>query len=162
MKLVISTILALFTTINILGQNQSPQLISSSANTQLNDGIQLTWSLGETFTETFTSSNSILSQGFIQSNYDVKTIVTEPTIIGLTVFPNPATDHLVIQIGNILPENLTYQLIHINGQICTSGIIVFNTTKITIDPRLPNGIYILRLNASDMDKNQSFKISINR
>lgn len=162
MKLIISTIIALLTTVSAISQNQSPQLISSSANSQINSGVQLSWSLGEIITETYSSANIMLSQGFLQPKYNINTSTLEPMINGMAVYPNPAADHLIIQFDKTLPENLTYQFIQMDGQICFTGQIEFNKTKIIIDPRLPKGIYILRILSSNLSENKSFRISINR
>lgn len=52
--------------LNISGQTLTPEVISSSGGYFENTNASLSWTLGETVTETFSGTNVILTQGFHQ------------------------------------------------------------------------------------------------
>jgi len=81
--------------ISVYGQLLSPELISSSGESNVNSSFQLDWSIGELAIEPYSKNEYKLTQGFHQS--DLK-ITTATEILGTKlicdVFPNPATKTL--------------------------------------------------------------------
>jgi hypothetical protein len=62
----------------------------------------------------------------------------------ITIQPNPVTDLLRLDYpSNLVPENLSYQICNMQGQICGAGTYTSAGVRVS---ELPNGIYILVIN----------------
>lgn len=106
MKNIIISTFFMFTVIFVFGQNITTQLVGSSGNSFSNEDLSLDWSLGETVTETFTSSSYTLTQGFHQSQYIISSLADNLSEnINFKIFPNPTTDLIFI---NIETKNTTF------------------------------------------------------
>jgi hypothetical protein len=77
---------------------------------------------------------------------NVYSINESPDVVkNITVYPNPASDHIDMQIPNIAPgETLYYQLFNMQGQSVIKGQIDNFFYHIQLDG-LNNGIYLLRI-----------------
>ncbi|MFO7923564.1 MAG: T9SS type A sorting domain-containing protein [Bacteroidales bacterium] len=84
--------------VNLNGQYLTPQVIASIGGFASNDAGSLSWTVGETFTATYSSDNLFLTQGFQQPDFMV---VSAENIImpdfNVKVFPNPATDFIRVE-----------------------------------------------------------------
>lgn len=69
MKTIILVFIALVLNIAGYSQNVYPQVIATSGNSFSNSQNKVDWTLGETITETLSTSNNILTQGFQQPSY---------------------------------------------------------------------------------------------
>ena len=84
------------------------QVISSAGASATGAGVQLSWTVGEPVIETFTGASAILTQGFHQSKLTVTAI--DPRIypeLELTVYPNPVSSSLRLQIEGDRLQNLS-------------------------------------------------------
>lgn len=66
MKILLSIICFTLTCLFVFSQSLSPEVISSSGDHFQNAGGSISWTLGETVTETFTGASIVLTQGFQQ------------------------------------------------------------------------------------------------
>ena len=140
------------------GQQISSDLISSAGNYDSNEQIQLTWSIGETFTETISSSENLLTQGFQQSNLNISS-VGEYIIHGLEIriFPNPTQDIVNIYIQNNENNKLNYLVTDINGKTLINAPIGKNESIKQIDfTNIIPGVYIITFTSKK--QKQSFQI----
>lgn len=120
------------------------EAVSSAGNYHENAGISISWTLGETVTETFFSDDYILTQGFQQSYLTVTAIEEWDELdFILTAYPNPASDILNIYAENH-QEKLSYALFDLQGKMITSGIMAGNNHQITV-ANLKEGIYFLNI-----------------
>ena len=106
-----------FFTGSLIGQNLTPELLSSSGGLHSGQNASLSWTLGEINIKTIKSDNTILTQGFQQTHlYTVFTFNPEK-IISATVYPNPARD--IINIDIEYPVSIIYSvsIVDINGNI---------------------------------------------
>jgi len=66
----------------------------------------------------------------------------------IKVYPNPATNKLVIEMERDAGKNFQYQIIDLTGREISSGTIKNNGTQTPIDvSHLPNGLYFIRVEA---------------
>ncbi len=100
-------------------QTLSPTVISSGGDFFENSNVSISWTLGETVTETFSNSSIILTQGFHQP-------LTEAVSNGLwnsasldmdiDVYPNPSKNKLHIYMSRLEFDSYTLELYDMNGQ----------------------------------------------
>jgi hypothetical protein len=74
------------------------QVISAAGGSVSGEGIQVSWTLGETVIETFAGTQNILTQGFHQTRLVVTAInPLEYPGLNLSVFPNPVSSVLRLE-----------------------------------------------------------------
>jgi len=97
---------------------QAQEVVTTSGGYGSSSSAKVTWTIGEPVTETVTGTNSILTQGFNQGDLII-TIIKDPELSGLNIkaYPNPASDHLKISVGNSELDYLDYILFDIRGQV---------------------------------------------
>jgi hypothetical protein len=102
-----------------ISQNLSPELVSSSGTHFSNATYQLDWSLGECVTTTHSADNYVITQGFHQENYSISVGITDcNTSIDITVYPNPTTDFITINITSDNLKNVSnLRLTDTNGKV---------------------------------------------
>ncbi len=119
------------------------EIITSGGDFFKNSSISISWTLGETITETISDGTNILTQGFQQSKLSATEIFTVNSDSYLiTVFPNPAENIINIKINT--PENLQYQFLDINGKILKEATITNVNTEIKVN-NLPVSLYFLKI-----------------
>lgn len=97
--------------------------------------IEITEETTEDSTEFMTEKSGIVEES--------EEINDEKTGATISVFPNPATAYLNIQISDI-ENSASYQLYSINGSVVKSGTISSNTERIELFD-LEIGTYLLRI-----------------
>ncbi len=79
--------------------------------------------------------------------------------LDITVFPNPATDLIVVQMGSLVSQNYTIDLIDINGKVVLTNKINQGQTLSYLDVQtIHSGVYFVRI--SDGKNNKSTKVII--
>jgi hypothetical protein len=71
----------------------------------------------------------------------------------MSVYPNPTTNRVVLNVGNYGTTNLSLQFIDSNGRILLENKIINIETNLDIE-NYPVAIYFLKV----MDKNSAIKI----
>lgn len=139
------------------GQTISTAVVATSGDYSENQGYSLSWTLGETVSETFNKNDQQFTQGFQQAFLYKITDVTEPGLADdypIEVYPNPAELFFNVKFdkGQKRPP---LKLILFNA----SGSKVFETT---IDPEIQEQKVNIHQFASNMfqmiitDEEQSF------
>ena len=90
-------------------QSVTPKVVASAGAHFAIPSIQISWTLGETFTETLSNGSSQLTQGFQQSNISLVGISDYDFSYSVNVFPNPTLDVVHVE----LSENVTDGQLHI-------------------------------------------------
>jgi len=136
-------ILLLFLTIPFVLHAQ--EVVTSTGGYGATTGAKVTWTVGETITETIISSGVILTQGFNQGKL-VITAIKDPETNGLSlkVFPNPASDMVTISSGSAGMENLRYILVDINGKILKNNKLLLPESQFSVSDLKP-AIYFLKI-----------------
>ena len=102
-----------------ISQTACPELVSSAGESFKNSTYQLDWSVGDCITATHTKNEFVITQGFHQGKYVITTTLENLQNVGIniSVFPNPTTDIINLQVESSKTENLQYTLIDISGKI---------------------------------------------
>lgn len=138
-------------------QSVSMYLIGTAGDSYKNSTYQLDWSLGEILTETYTGTQYSLTQGLHQGNYTITSIIDIPqSNFTIIVYPNPASNYLVIDIKNGKPEDIIYSFTDINGRLIQSGHLKSQQKELNIQQYSP-GIYFINIQQNNQLIN-SFRI----
>ena len=128
------------------GQVTTPSVVSSSGDSYSNGGVIMDYTLGEIVIETYTNSNTILTQGFHQGDLIVSTGVVNLDI-KTKIYPNPSTNFLIVELEkNVNAELLVYD---INGKIVIKDKLNEEQKKQLDFSFLTQGNYFLHINISD-------------
>jgi hypothetical protein len=139
--------------------NNAQEVISSSGSSFNNSTNQLSWTLGETITETFVTDQSILTQGFQQSKLTV-TAINQISVkdINLKVYPNPVSEQLNVEVGEIETFSKIYlSLFDINGKLLIQKKMEKSVETIDMLYLIP-GSYLLTVCFESDKLLQTFKV----
>lgn len=143
--------LALLIPMPFLGQSQNLEqhVIGTGGEEFSSSTASLTWTLGETFTETYQANNHFLSQGFHQGVLIISSLPKDqdegPEI---KAYPNPVNDKLFVEIRDL---GLPYQIIDLSGEILYRGNLTDETNEIYLGHLKP-GVYFLSVNQKKTHK----------
>jgi len=128
--------------INIL---QAQEVVATSGGSGTTSGAKVTWTIGEPVTETISSTNIILTQGFNQGGL-ITTMIKKPEIPGLilNVYPNPSSDLIKISSGETDVSGMRYLLVDMNGKVILEKNMSGNESDISLST-LPPSIYFLKV-----------------
>jgi hypothetical protein len=124
------------------------EVIASAGGYNVNGGLSISWTLGETIIPTFTSQDGSLAlmHGFqqrlvitaIEENLDV--------ITKIKVFPNPASEVLNIQFEEPVDGEIVLSILDSQGKLIKSDIIESTIIEKQINMQdLATGIYYIRM-----------------
>jgi hypothetical protein len=122
------------------------EVIASAGGYNVNGGLSISWTLGETIIPTFENGGLVLTHGFqgqllitaIEENLDV--------LVNIKVFPNPASDNVNIKFEAPLDGEIVLTIINSQGKLIRSELIESTMVEKQINLQdLPAGIYYLRL-----------------
>ena len=133
-----------------LAQKVSPQIANSAGFDLSNSGIVISFSVGEPAVATFTNSDFIITQGFLQPEIIPCNDAT------LTYYPNPAQDELTVELNGCELKIESMQLIDIWGRVITS-IAPTPNKKVFLGDVSP-GVYFLRVFLTNTES-QTIKIA---
>jgi hypothetical protein len=140
--LIIFTILLAF-------KAEAQEVVSTSGEFSVAGSGSLSWTIGEAITETFSSGNITLTQGFQQSNLTITAIDEVAGLsFSITAFPNPATDNIYLMIDNKSLKNIGYQLFDTSGKLIVSAKIDEKESSISLN-KFPPAVYLLKVTESD-------------
>lgn len=124
-----------------------------------NSGVaSITWSIGECITPTLIGSNNMLSQGFQQLYFNGTTSVGDQILTKSSqLYPNPATDHIMIR-SVILPgHSQHYRLYNSLGMLIKEGRLETSVTYIPIADLAEGQYYIVLTNNDALINFKFFK-----
>jgi len=95
------------------------EVIASGGSSSLIEDKLISWTLGECVTETFTSGDLMVSQGFNQPFFILLSLPDEePTPFGLSISPNPTRDMVTIRLtGQEDQEEYSFLVYDLNGNV---------------------------------------------
>lgn len=137
-------------------QSTELSLISTSGGVFENDNISLTFAVGEVVSETFSTNNLYLTQGFLQS-YTAPTAVRNEAITNafdINLYPNPASQFIYLEIealNDVTNSDYSATLLDINGKTMATIVIEGASTKIDIS-QYSSGSYFVRMNKTGQTK----------
>jgi hypothetical protein len=120
-----------------------------------NNGVA-SYSIGQTVYTSQIGTNGSVSQG-VQQAFEISQVLGLEEASGInllmSVYPNPATNNLTLQVENYPLEQLTYTFYDSNGRVLEEKAVVSIQTNINVNG-IPSSIYFLKVNS----KNKEIKI----
>ena len=159
MRKIVQTIFLVIWISHGFAQNPSPEIISSSGETFINN-VQLDWTLGESAITTIQNSSLQLTQGFHQPSFTITNLNELPKEIGeIKVFPNPTSDRIEMEFFFEENRKIKIQLINANSKLIWSTEINGSRIEQVKDiANLPNGNYFLNCLIDENQYSKTFKI----
>lgn len=144
---------ALFCGANLNAQTMERQVIASGGSVQTASGAELSSTIGEAVTASFTSGTVNLSQGFQQGG-SVSTAIAENKIkMDYKLYPNPTRNKINIDLTADKAIEGELKLISIDGKLILSKRIQIQASqafKFSYNmEQLPAGIYILSIQSNN-------------
>lgn len=135
----------------------SQQATSTSGGNAKGNGGSVAYSVGQVMYTTNSGAGGTVNQG-VQQSYDIITVGIKETAlnISLTIFPNPTATNLTLQVSDFTNENLTYQLLDMQGKLLETAQITASQMQINMD-NLPAATYLLNV-TQENKRVQTFKI----
>ncbi len=138
---------------------QAQEAIPTTGGDALGNGGSVSYSVGLLVFNTHLGTTGSVAEG-VQQPYEISEItgINEARGINLavSVYPNPATDHLTLSIDEFDISNTSYQLYDMNGRLLQQAEIVGNQTKIAMGHLAPAGYFIRVL--KDNKEVKTFKV----
>lgn len=141
-------IIAFLGVLSVNAQSVSPEVIASSGDHYMQTNAQLSWTIGEVIIETFTATNSIITQGFHQ--HEEESIPgfenNLPAYLGVHIYPNPSTEFIIVELENN-GMHLTVELFDMTGKLVGYKSVPAFQNKVELNVReFANANYLLRIN----------------
>jgi len=137
---------------------QAQQSTNASGGDASGSGGSAAYSVGQVVYTTHTGTTGEVAQG-VQQPYEISVVtgLEEKQIsLNLQAYPNPTSDYLTLNVGNLELSNLNFQLFDLGGKIIESKKIT-NTTETFRMENLPNANYLLKVFNNDKEV-KTFKI----
>ena len=143
LNLKISSVLFLVICFSI--NSQEAMVISGGDYNGSNGSIS--FSVGQVFTSFHSDSNSSLLEG-VQQPFEISTLTVDSVEEELlfNVFPIPTSNTLHLKFNNLTHENLTYEVINLQGKLILSGQIINSETIVDLKT-LESSMYILKISS---------------
>jgi hypothetical protein len=136
---------------------QAQQVISTSGDFHSNGSGSISFTIGESMTETFVGSGQQLTQGFQQSKLTITAIpITPEFTLKISAYPNPTTDFLNISIEKVDLSGIRYTLYSLDGKILESQEVKSNLTVIPFSA-LPPACYFIKITVNSKES-KTYKI----
>ena len=130
----------------VLQLSYSQETVPSTGGDATGTGGTSSFTVGQVFYSSNTSSTGSVSQG-IQQAFEIQTL-SNPGLLTVQLtsvtYPNPTTDFIVLKITDTTLENLQYTLFDLNGKTIASKPIRTSSTEIAMK-NLSVGMYLLKL-----------------
>ena len=141
-----------------LGGLHAQESVNATGGDATGSGGTVAYSIGQVVYTTNTDASGTVSQG-VQQAYEIFTVGIKETELNilLTVFPNPTSDNLSLQISDYNNEKLSYKLFDMQGKQLSNGQITAQQTQIDMTG-LPTATYFVNIVNQENKKVQSFKI----
>jgi len=157
-KYIIPLILFLLMESSVIAQTQLLERLVPSTGSITNSNYELTWSLGEVFTNTFTNSAYQASEGFNESSrVYLITGINEMTNREYKLYPNPFSTSIILEASTKELVNLELSFLDEQGRIIQFDVAK-EKNRLEITPRqISTGLYILSLK-NNKGEIQQFKV----
>lgn len=137
-------------------QGQNSSVVASAGETNQQDNIVISWTLGETVITTENGESMLISQGFHQP-FTIDSAIHVPNVPIYIVYPNPTRSFIQLkaQDSDHLPIHL--QLTDLNGKLIFREDMLSTDYKKNLQD-LDSGLYILTLINNKNETIKSYKI----
>ena len=140
----------------------SQHVLPASGGTVTGSGGSVSYSAGQLVYTIHSSNDGTIVQG-VQHAYTISEEtggdMTRPFTLKCRVYPNPASDHLLLDLGDpqlLDQQNLSFRLLSLNGQLIRNRKIKDTRTRIPLAGLAPGSYLIILL--SGQQSIQTFQI----
>ena len=138
---------------------QAQQTIPATGGNASGSGGSASYTVGQITYTTNTGTNGSVAQG-VQQPYEISVVngiaEAKDIVLQCSAYPNPVTDIIKLNIGNLSTSNMNYQLFDNNGKLLESKKIANTETSINMH-NLATATYFIRINDKD-NAIKTFKI----
>lgn len=138
---------------------QAQQTIPATGGNASGSGGSASYTIGQITYTTNTGTNGSVAQG-VQQPYEISVVngiaEAKDIVLQCSAYPNPVTDIIKLNIGNLSKSNMNYQLFDNNGKLLESKKIANTETSINMH-NLATATYFIRINDKD-NAIKTFKI----
>ncbi len=142
---------------------QRATFFSTGGNYGNNGSLQLQSNIGELMSDTYTSGSSMISQGFVQPDLSLITIVVENPFVEAKAFPNPVLSQLTLELNLTEADGVVIDVYDIFGKKeaidFTSNYSSLKSSFILNLEKLSSGIYFIRIGSQKNKFNKIFKVN---
>lgn len=140
-------------------QNLRSYVIGTFSATTVHDDGAVFISMGEPLSTEIEEDGTMIAQGFLQVTILGKTVATEEALdFDLTVYPNPVSQYLNIELAEVPDKSAEYIIYDQSGRLISSAPIKGVVTQVDFKSQM-TGIYFLQLRTTDK---QSKVVKINK
>lgn len=150
--------LTLLLSINQILALTAQEAIMTTGGNAAGSGGSASYSIGQGLYTTEIGAVGSIAQG-VQQAFEISTFtIVDETTAGMviSVFPNPASDYLILEVADFENKQLQYQLLDINGRILENQIVTARQMSVTTTLLIP-GTYFLKIMANKTEI-KTFKI----
>lgn len=135
----------LFLCMGLLGLH-AQEVVPAAGGDASGSGGTVSYSVGQANYITANGSNGSVAPG-VQQPYEISVVSGIDQAIGIgllcSVYPNPSTDVVTLNVENFDNVNLSYQLYDIGGQLLENKLITGNETTIVMKYMLPATYFLI-------------------
>ncbi|MBP9794283.1 MAG: T9SS type A sorting domain-containing protein [Flavobacterium sp.] len=129
-----------------MSQIQAQESVLSSGGNSSGVNGNVSYSVGQLFYKTVNGGTANLSPG-VEQPFEIQTLLGLDNFnisLELSVYPNPTTDKIYLQVKESDFESLQYQLFDMNGRLIENNKIHDSLTTVQMD-KYPVAIYLLKV-----------------
>ena len=137
---------------------QAQQATTATGGNASGSGGTVAYSIGQIVYTTNMGTNGSVAQG-VQQPYEISIVLgidNHSIKLELTVYPNPTTNYLTLNVGKAELSTLNFQLYDISGKLIENRKIISNTETIGME-NLPSATYFLKV-TNNNNEIKTFKI----
>ena len=148
----------LLTALLWVGALQAQESVHTAGGNSSGAGGTAAYSIGQVVYTNNAGSTGAVDQG-VQHAYELITVDMQDvkSDYAITLFPNPATDYISLQVGNFGEENLYYELHDMQGKMIGRQQLIHPQTEIPF-AGLASASYFIRVVNQSNQPIQSFQI----
>lgn len=152
MKLKLITAVMLYFAMTMVLSAQ--EALTASGGKASGDEGSVSYTIGQLVYSTITGTDhNSITQG-VQQPFEISVVSSIEEAIGINleivVYPNPATDYLILKINNVTGIKYEASLYSINGMLLKNKKIIDNETQVSMQDLVP-GIYFLRVTDNEKE-----------
>jgi len=149
-------ILLLFVTSFTFAQSIMPEVISCGGNYFANSNYSIAYTIGEPVIETIGNTNNKLTQGFHQGLYNLVNINKQINNPKITIYPNPTSDFINIDIVTANTDDYKIQLFDDLGKRLIS--VPYKDTKQISLQKYARSTYFIKILNIKNNKFNTYKV----
>lgn len=154
----ITGIILIGSVFHLHAQSISSSIYSNAGDHKVMPGYSLQYTLGELSTQTYTTPQNILTEGFHQGTLTISAIDDLTASSGIRIFPNPSVSNLFIAYEKFSPETQVTLFDMLGRVIMVSNKKVENHVLSLDISNLAQGSYIVQINDGYNQKQYNYTI----